>query len=172
MANSSSAYDFSLFEAHSAAVPAPKTPAAPAKKKKSNVIRLNEKQLRRSHRRNAHAFRTILSLGVVLVVVGAIGAIVFSQVQLTGLTEQINTTTTALAEQESIAVQLEMQAAEKMNTDEVEAYAREMLGMEKATEGQTTYISLAQDAAGTVAQENTAPNIFVQIWESTLSIFS
>ena len=116
MANSSSAYDFSLFEAHSAAVPAPKTPAAPAKKKKSNVIRLNEKQLRRSHRRNAHAFRTILSLGVVLVVVGAIGAIVFSQVQLTELTEQINTTTTALAEQESIAVQLEMQAAEKMNT--------------------------------------------------------
>ena len=153
MANSSSAYDFSLFEAHSAAVPAPKTPAAPAKKKKSNVIRLNEKQLRRSHRRNAHAFRTILSLGVVLVVVGAIGAIVFSQV-------------------ESIAVQLEMQAAEKMNTDEIEAYARETLGMEKATEGQTTYISLAQEDAGTVVQENTAPNIFVQIWESILSIFS
>ena len=172
MANSSSAYDFSLFEAHSAAVPAPKTPAAPAKKKKSNVIRLNEKQLRRSHRRNAHAFQTILSLGVVLVVVGAIGAIVFSQVQLTELTEQINTTTTALAEQESIAVQLEMQAAEKMNTDEIEAYAREMLGMEKATEGQTTYISLAQEDAGTVVQENTAPKIFVQIWESILSIFS
>lgn len=172
MANSSSAYDFSLFEAHSAAIPAPKTPAAPAKKKKSNVIRLNEKQLRRSHRRNAHAFRTILSLGVVLVVVGAIGAIVFSQVQLTELTEQINTTTTALAEQESIAVQLEMQAAEKMNTDEIEAYARETLGMEKATEGQTTYISLAQEDAGTVVQENTAPNIFVQIWESILSIFS
>ena len=87
--------------------------------------------------------------------VGAIGAIVFSQVQLTELTEQINTTTTALAEQESIAVQLEMQAAEKMNTDEIEAYARETLGMEKATEGQTTYISLAQEDAGTVVQENT-----------------
>ncbi len=114
----------------------------------------------------------MVNLCLVLVVVGAIGAIVFSQVQLTELTDQINTTTTALAEQESIAVQLEMQAAAKMNTDEIEAYARETLGMEKAAEGQTTYISLAQEDAGTVVQKNTSPNIFTQIWESILSIFS
>ena len=170
MANTSSAYDYSLFEARSAA--AAPAPQAPAKKKKSNVIRLNEKQLRRSHRHNAHSLKTMVNLCLVLVVVGAIGAIVFSQVQLTELTDQINTTTTALAEQESIAVQLEMQAAAKMNTDEIEAYARETLGMEKAAEGQTTYISLAQEDAGTVVQNNTAPNIFTQIWESILSIFS
>lgn len=169
MANSSSAYDFDLFETQTAA--APVTPA-PVKKKKANVIRLNEKQLRRSYRHNAHALRTMLNLGVVLVIVGAIGAVVFSQVQLTELTDQINTVTNDLAEQQSLAVQLEMQAASKMNTDEVEAYARETLGMEKASEGQTTYISLQQEDAGTVVRENNAPNIFTRIWESILSIFS
>ncbi len=169
MANSSSAYDFRLFETQTAAAPAPQEPV---RKKKSNVIRLNEKQLRRSYRHNAHALRMVLNLCVVLMIVGAIGAVVFSQVQLTELTDQINTVTNDLAEQESLAIQLEMQAASKMNTDEIEAYARETLGMEKVSEGQTTYISLQQEDAGTVVQENTAPNIFTQIWESILSIFS
>lgn len=174
MASTSSAYDFSLFEAKAersslTAAPAPK--AAP-KKKKSNVIQLSEQQLRRSHRHGAHSLRTMLNLGFVLVLVGAIGAIVFSQVQLTELTDQINTTTQALSEQKSLSVQLEMLAASQMNTDEVETYARERLGMEKVSEGQVSYISLAQDDAGTVVQADTRPNFFEDIWASILSIFS
>lgn len=170
MASSSSAYDYSLFEARpETAVPAPK---APAKRKRSNVIQLNEQQLRRSHRHNAHSLRTILNLGFVLLVVGAIGAIVFSQVQLTELTDKINSTANDLSEQKSIAVQLEMRAASKMNTDEIEAYARERLGMEKVSDGQTTYISLAQEDMGTIVQDNEQSNFFAEIWQSILSVFS
>ncbi|MGN0479650.1 MAG: hypothetical protein ACI4GO_09470 [Hominenteromicrobium sp.] len=174
MASTSSAYDFSLFEAKAersslAAAPAPK--AAP-KKKKSNVIQLNEQQLRRSHRHSAHSFRMMLNLSFVLVLVGAIGAIVFSQVQLTELTDQITTVSEALSEQQSLSVQLEMMAASKMNTDEVEAYARDRLGMEKVSDGQVSYISLAQDDAGTVVQKDHGPNFLESIWESILSIFS
>ena len=152
MANSSSAYDFSLFEAHSAAAPAPKTPAAPAKKKKSNVIRLNEKQLRRSHRRNAHAFRTILSLGVVLVVVGAIGAIVFSQVQLTELTENINDANALLAEQQSITTQLQVKVESQLSLRSVEDYAQNQLGMQNAANNPITYISLANGDKAEIIQ--------------------
>lgn len=172
MANSSSAYDFSLFEAHSAAVPAPKTPAAPAKKKKSNVIRLNEKQLRRSHRRNAHAFRTILSLGVVLVVVGAIGAIVFSQVQLTELTEEINQTTQALEEAESLEIQLNMAAAQKMTGAQVEEYAVNELGMSKITGSQVTYVNVAQEDQGTVVEETDSASVLDQILATVRSWFA
>lgn len=169
----SNAYDFSLFEEkQEAAAAAVSAPAAEPKKKKANVLHLTEKQLRRSHRHNAHSLRTMLNLGIVLVIVASIGAVVFSQVQLTELTEQINNTNEALSEQRSIAVQLEMMAASKMNTDEVETYARERLGMEKVSEGQTTYISLQSDDAGTVVQENGSGGFLAGLWESLRSIFS
>lgn len=174
MAYSSNAYDFELFEtkperAPLAAEPAPK---ASPKKKKANVIRLDEKQLRRSRRHSAHSLRTMVNLCLVLVVVGAIGAIVFSQVQLTELTDQINTANQALSEEKSLTVQLEMMAASQMDTDDLEAYAREKLGMEKVTEGQTSYISLAREDTGTVVQANRQSNFLEEIWNSVLSIFS
>lgn len=45
-----------------------------------------------------------------------------------------------------------MQAASKLNTEEIEQIAREKLGMEKVADGQTSYISLTQDDEGTVVQ--------------------
>ena len=172
MANQNEAYDFSLFEPSRKEQEQQRPAPSKQPKKKNNLIRISEEQLEKSRRIKYKPTTVIGGILFSLIVLTIMGTMILSQVQLTELTEQINTTMTALAEQESIAVQLEMQAAEKMNTDEVEAYAREALGMEKATEGQTTYISLAQEDAGTVVQENTAPNIFVQIWESILSIFS
>ena len=90
-----------------------------------------------------------MNLAVVLVIVGAIGAVVFSQVQLTELTDEINTANESLSQEKSIAIQLEMQAASKLNTEEIEQIAREKLGMEKVADGQTSYISLTQDDEGT-----------------------
>lgn len=169
MANTSSAYDYSLFERKQAAAPA--LPVAP-QKKQQNLIRLNTQQLTRSRRHNANVVRTMLNLCVTLVVVGAIGAIVFSQVQLTELTDQVNSTSTTLSEQQSLEIQLEMMASSKMNTDQVETYAREKLGMEKVTDGQTTYINLAQQDSGTVVQADTEPGVLEGIWKSILSFFS
>lgn len=174
MANTSSAYDFSLFEerAERSAQTVSAEPKAAPKKKKNNVVQLSEQQIRRSHRHGAHSVRMLLNLGFVLVLMGAIGAIVFSQVQLTELTDQINTATQALTEQKSLSVQLEMMAAAKMNTDEIETYARERLGMEKVSEGQVSYISLAEEDSGTVVQDNKQPGFFAELWESIQSIFS
>ena len=74
--------------------------------------------------------------------------------------------------QQALQVQLEMQAAALMNTDEIEAYARERLGMEKVTEGQTTYINLAQADAGKVLQDNEQPGALKSLWNSICSLFS
>lgn len=172
----SNAYDYSRFEAEaaqSAAVAEPER-EAPAKtaKKKSNVVVLNEKQLRRSRQRNALLAKTIVNLALVLTVVAMIGAVVFSQVQLVELTDQIGSATKDLTEQKSLSVQLEMMAASKMNTNEIETYARDSLGMEKVSEGQTSYINLAQDDAGKVLQENAQPGILEEIWNTIRSIFS
>lgn len=171
----SSAYDYSLFEARdtrSSAAPVLPAPKAPQRKRKSNVVHLDEKKLRRSRRQNAHMLRTVMNLGIVLIVVAAIGAVVFSQVQLTELTDRINTANKTLTEEESLSVQLQMMAASKMNTDDVELVVQQRLGMEKATAGQTSYISLSEGDEGAVLQKNTESGLLGGIWEEIVSIFS
>lgn len=116
--------------------------------------------------------KMLMNLAVVLVIVGAIGAVVFSQVQLTELTDEINTANESLSQEKSIAIQLEMQAASKLNTEEIEQIAREKLGMEKVADGQTSYISLTQDDEGTVVQAEKTPNLLDRIWQVLQSLFS
>lgn len=175
MASSSNAYDFDLFDRRDNGSAAPKLPEpkAPEKKvkNKNNVVELDEKKLRRSHRHSANTVKMLFNLACVLVLVGAVGAIVFSQVQLTELTDEINTVTNSLSEEKSVAIQLEMQAAAKMNTEDIEKIAREKLGMEKVTEGQTSYISLTQNDEGTVVQAEKEPNFFTKAWEFLQSLF-
>ena len=173
MASTSNAYDFDLFDSrdHGSAAPKLPEPKAP-QKQKNNVVKLDEKQLRRSHRHSANTVKMLMNLTVVLVIVGAIGAVVFSQVQLTELTDEINTANESLSQEKSIAIQLEMQAASKLNTEEIEQIAREKLGMEKVADGQTSYISLTQDDEGTVVQAEKTPNLLDRIWQVLQSLFS
>ena len=77
-----------------------------------------------------------------------------------------------LSQEKSIAIQLEMQAASKLNTEEIEQIAREKLGMEKVADGQTSYISLTQDDEGTVVQAEKTPNLLDRIWQVLQSLFS
>ena len=164
MASTSNAYDFDLFDSrdHGSAAPKLPEPKAPQKQKQKNdVVKLDEKQLRRSHRHSANTVKMLMNL-----------AVVFSQVQLTELTDEINTANESLSQEKSIAIQLEMQAASKLNTEEIEQIAREKLGMEKVADGQTSYISLTQDDEGTVVQAEKTPNLLDRIWQVLQSLFS
>ena len=190
MASTSNAYDFDLFDSrdHGSAAPKLPEPKAPQKQKqKNNVVKLDEKQLRRSHRHSANTVKMLMNLAVVLVIVGAIGAVVFSQVQLTELTDEINTANESLSQEKSIAIQLEMQAASKLNTEEIEQIARGRQGKGitevhivggvhpdhgLVADGQTSYISLTQDDEGTVVQAEKTPNLLDRIWQVLQSLFS
>ena len=143
-ANTSSAYDFEAFERpmRSSAAPAVTPVRNEKQRNKNNVVQLNERDLRRSHRRNANAARTLIALCGVMIVLSVVGAVVFGQVQLTEL------------------------------TDEIEAYARDRLGMEKVTEGQTTYINLAQTDTGAVLGANEQPGVLKGFWNTICSLFS
>ncbi len=172
MPNTSSAYDFEHFAPKTAESAGAPSRESRKKAQEQNVTQLTEAELRRSQRRGAHTVRTVLSLAAVLSVVLTIGAVVFGQVQLTELTEQIHEAEQALSEEKSLSVQLDMQANSNLNTDQIAAYARDQLGMEKITESQTTYISLSQGDSGTVLQENGGTGFFAAIWNAILSVFS
>ena len=86
-------------------------------------------------------------------VAGISAAAVYSEVQLTEITEQINEVKNQLEEAESLEVQLTMQATQRMSDAEVEQYAVEHLGMGKMSGSQVVYLHVAQQDRGTVLQE-------------------
>ncbi len=150
MANRSEAYDFSLFETrYDNTVPAPRREQPESSPK---VIELPKKELEKNAKPKRHPVRAIMTtLGFSVFLTIAV-ALVYSQQQLAVLTEQINTATQTLAESQSLEVQLNMVAAQKMNGSQVEDFAVNQLGMNKIDSQQVTFVNVAQQDKGTVLQ--------------------
>lgn len=155
MAYQSEAYDFSLFEERSTApVLEPQIEAQP--QPRDNVVELPEqpepgKRPQARPRRNplkmiagALCFSLLFGTGITAV---------YSEVQLTELTDKINEVQNTLEEAESLEIQLRMQATQKMTDAQVEAYAIQQLGMGKMTGSQVVYMHVAQQDKGTVVQD-------------------
>ena len=97
--------------------------------------------------------------------------VVYNQVQLTELTEQINTATKQLAEAESVEIQLNMEASQEMDGAAVEEYAQNELGMSKVSNSQITYVDAAGEDSGTVVREATGGSLWERIWSAIQSWF-
>lgn len=151
MANYSEAYDFSLFEERYDNT-APAVEPRKRRDEKSNVVELPKNEPEKSTKPKRHPVRALAAVFSFAFFVAIAVAMVYSQEQLAKLTEQINVATETLAESESLEVQLNMQAAQKMNGAQVEAYAADELGMSKISSGQVTYVNVAQQDKGTVLQ--------------------
>lgn len=158
MANRSEAYDFSYFEDRNAVIDdyayqQPQIEEQP----RENVVELPQQQPEHQPdqgRKPRHNFlRAVKNLIVIALVSGVAMTAVFSEVQLTELNEQISNTRNALAEAESLEIQLTMQATQRMSDAEVEAYAVEQLGMGKLSGSQVVYLHVAQQDRGTVVQD-------------------
>lgn len=156
MAYHNEAVDFSLFEDRTAAVVLePKIEEQP--RRRDNVVELPERKRqeepekqRKPQRRPLRMIAGALCFAVMFAT--GIGA-VYSEVQLTELTEEINRAQTQLDEAQSLEVQLTMQAAQKMTDAQVEEYAAQQLGMGKLLGSQVVYLHVAQQDRGTVVQE-------------------
>ncbi len=145
------AYDFSLFESHyDNTVPVPRREQQG--RTQSNVVELPKKELEKNARPKRHPVRAVAAALGFAVAISIATAMVYSQEQLAMLTVEINEATQTLKESESLEVQLNMQAAQKMNSSQVEAYAVGELGMNKIGSGQITYVNVAQQDKGTVVQ--------------------
>jgi Septum formation initiator. len=159
MAGNTVAYDFSLFEENEIELNAV---AQPAKKRKTqtgrakNIIELPKEELRKNRRAKINPIKGFITTLSFVVVFSTLFAIVFNQVHLTELTEQINGQTEVLEQAQSREIYLEMKASENMNATELERYAREELGMMEISEAQITYINMINEDSGTVLQETKA----------------
>ena len=58
-----------------------------------------------------------------------------------------------------------------MNGTAVEEYAQNELGMSKVTNGQVTYVDVAQEDQGTVVREASGGSLWDQIWSTIQSWF-
>lgn len=172
MAYRSEAYDFSLFEDrtdHVAPLHEPRKDGQRQRGIRENVVELPERELKKNARPQRHPFRAMAFTACFAVIFSTVVAVVFSQVRLTELTEEINKATTALAEAESLEVQLNMQAAQKMDGAQVEEYAVKELGMSKITGGQVTYVNVAQQDKGTVVEEADGGSFLDRLWSAIRS---
>lgn len=150
----SEAYDFSLFEERKENTAAVELPLKEEESsKKNNVIELPEKELRKNRKPKRHPLKAVATLVGLAIFFTAMAGVVYNQMELTVLTDKINSVNAQLEEAKSVEIQLSMQASQKMNGAQVEEYAEKELGMSKISEGQVTYVNVAQDDKGTVVKE-------------------
>ena len=97
---------------------------------------------------------------------------VYGQVQLTELTENINAAQKQLEESQSVHTQLEMKASAKLSLDAVEEYAQEMLGMSKIQQSQIENIEIASGDKSEVIQSAESENWLSSLWNSIVGLLS
>lgn len=154
MAYQSEAYDFSLFEERNAApVLEPQIEEQP--RRRDNVVELPERQPEQEpQRRPKQSPLKRIAGAVCFALLFATGiTAVYSEVQLTELTEKMNTMQGTLTEAQSLEIQLNMQAAQRMTDAQVEDYAVQQLGMGKLAGSQVVYMHVARQDKGTVVQD-------------------
>ncbi len=173
MANLSEAYDFSLFEDRTqSALPIGDPKVWQEQKQKENIVELPQQEPEKAPKPKRHPFKMTVAVISFLVIFGTVISIVNNQVILTELTEDIHDVSATLAEEESLEVQLTMQASEKMNGAQIEEYVQQQLGMSKITEGQVTYLSVSQEDKGTVVQDLEGGSILDQLFAAIRSWFA
>ena len=169
MANSAGAYDFELFEEKEYVRAAGSTAAAPLRRystrndtgavrtarhsKSENVITPPQKTWKNAGRRRIHPFRALMWAVCFCAIMGLVVSMVYGQVQLTELTNNVNAEVTLLNEANTMEIYLNTKTLSQYDLSEVERYATQSLGMSKISESQITYVNLADEDVGTVLLE-------------------
>lgn len=182
MANYAKSYDFDLFAerydaAYGNAVPSrqPGRRVKPAGDDVKKVIELpkekNAEKAAPKKGRKLGLFKAVVMTLSFALIFGSVITIVYNQVELTELTNEISEQSRALEEANALTVQLTMSASESIKSSEVEKYARETLGMGKITERQVVYINMETEDNGAVIEE-TNEGFFAKVIEEIKTWFS
>ncbi len=144
------AYDLSLFD-------------ATVKKEKNNVVELPpfKNKVKTKQKLSLINMITISLLFVAMITV--VSTLVFSQVLLTELTENIACLTNELNEKQSIYTQLQMKADAKLSLKTVEEYSKSELGMSKIEPSQIEYIRLSEGDKSSINIQNVHLGFFSNI---------
>lgn len=148
--NDSSAYQFELFENK-------KQRTEPQFK----VIR--NKKLEKAQQRN-FMLKTLVYVSVFFV---GIISILFNQIAITELTNEVSERTSELEQLENEYRMLSAELESSVALSNIETVITRDLGMAKLSEDQITYINLSDGDVRTTPQENSG-NIFSKLWNSIL----
>lgn len=162
MSKQNTAYDFSLFEPQRKELP----------QKPNNVIQLPQKQLEENRKLKRKPFRLIATFLSMALIVSLVGTMVYGQVQLTELTEQLNAATKQLDEQTSVHTQLKMRSDSLLSLQAAEGYAKDKLGMSKISYSQVVPIKLSEGDKGQVLDQHAAGNWWSSLWDSLQNLLS
>lgn len=159
MANYAEAYDFSLFEERqdqtvSVEVPGRRERGETAPKRNITYLPQDELEKNRKAKPRIHPLKAVAVALCFTVIFGTVLSLIYSQVQLTELTDEIALQTKELEEAQALEVQLSMASTEQLKSSEVEEYARQQLGMSRVTEGQVFYLNLASADKAEVLEES------------------
>lgn len=126
------AYDFSLFEERNTNTAPELEPRIEEQPQQGAVVELPEQPGHQPEpgKRSRPSLLKVLAGSLCFAVLFGTGiTAVYSEVQLTELSEEISKVQTQLEEAQSLEVQLNMQAAQLMTDAQVENYAVQQLGM-------------------------------------------
>lgn len=140
MSNLAEKYDFSLFENTAPALPEKE----PEKRPRQKPVELPKPKIKRNWAKIAAwslSFITLTSIA---------GLRVNKEVEITMLTDQIQTVQTQLNEAKAEEIQLNMLLDMRFNLIDFEKYAREELGMGPITKNQVIYLNPQQEDKGVV----------------------
>ena len=146
------AYDLSLFE-----------DKPREKKKKNNVVKIPREKSQVKLKRRVNYATVIYSVILSSVVVSVFTVMVYSQIQLTELTDKINTVDKALAESQSTYTQLKMKAESQYSLRSVENYVENELFMKKVEPSQIEYITLSSGDKAELKNNVSKDSIFDKI---------
>jgi cell division protein FtsL len=173
------AYDISLFDDNAVReIPERRrrTPSkAPVRKTNRNsrnkVVRMPHKEIEKIRRRKHNPFKLFIGFTFSAVIVFVIGMIIFGQVQLTELNQQIADAEEELRNSQSEYTQMKMNVDAKYTTSIIEDYAENQLGMSKATNSQKEFVELSDGDKAEIS-ESVDESVFDKIADAISSLWS
>lgn len=177
--HTSEAYDLSLFEAkeledkytvhrksNQLDVGTQKEETSLETPSKTQIYRIKKQRSR------ARTFRVVVSGFLLVVALGVTASIIFNQVRLTELTENLDSTSKKLNESKSLYTQLKMKSDANLSLSSVENFAKQNIGMRKIDQSQLVFVELSKGDKGQVVQDNSGGNFFTNLWNSIKNFLS
>lgn len=123
------------------------------RKQKQELIRLSEIDIRKSKYKNLNYPKIVKNVACAGLMLTLLLGVVFGEVRLTELQTEITSSQSYLTELQGTQIQLEMQVSSLISEDEIEDYAKYVLGMEQIDQNQIIYIDSNAENKGTVYVE-------------------
>lgn len=174
--NRNLAYDLRLFEedypsADDSAEQSKLTEDQPKPEKENSDRERSKRKFKKISRRKNNFVKIIAGVFLAVAIVFVVGTIIYGQVQLTEINEEISVAQKSLEEKQSLYTQLEMKVDASISTSVVEKYAQEQLNMSKASNSQKEFISLSHGDKAEVTQSS-ENSVFDNIAEALSSLWS